>query len=233
MVIALLALFAALAGGAYAVAFPANSVGTAQLRARAITTSKIANGAVRASKLGFHAVTTSRIADGAVIPSKIHGTVASAKSADRARIADNADKLGGHPASSYFAATRIGLTKLTAGSADKTLATVGPFTFTAHCATPAPNSIQAQVLVSTSQDNSAVFSDSNSAPDLDKGSMPLVVAQQQGLSSLQSIGDSRVDALAPDGTALQGRFTVGIELLDDNSASAPDCAFAGSIVPSS
>lgn len=50
-VVALMALFVALSGGAYALTIPKNSVGTKQLKKSAVTGSKIKNGAVTSSKV--------------------------------------------------------------------------------------------------------------------------------------------------------------------------------------
>jgi hypothetical protein len=63
-----LALFVAL-GGATALAsgaLSANSVGTRQIRNRAVTTAKIARGAVTTNRLGTHAVGSSQLAPGSV-----------------------------------------------------------------------------------------------------------------------------------------------------------------------
>lgn len=67
MVVALLALFVALGGSAWAV----SKVGTNQLKNNAVTTPKIKPAAVNGSRLANRAVTESKIADGAVIGSKI------------------------------------------------------------------------------------------------------------------------------------------------------------------
>ena len=54
MIVALIALFIALASGAYAaVTIPANSVGTAQLKDGAVTARKLHNGAFTAAKIAF------------------------------------------------------------------------------------------------------------------------------------------------------------------------------------
>jgi hypothetical protein len=66
MAVALLALFVALGGGAYAAAnLRANSVGTRQLRNGAVTNPKIANNAVRTAKIRNGAVTLAKLAPGA------------------------------------------------------------------------------------------------------------------------------------------------------------------------
>jgi hypothetical protein len=60
--IALLALFIALGGTTYAaVNLPANSVGTKQLKGKAVTAAKIGNKAVTAAKIGNNAVTGAKV----------------------------------------------------------------------------------------------------------------------------------------------------------------------------
>ncbi len=69
MLVALLALFVALGGSAYAVktaTAPANSVVTKSIKKGAVTPLKIAPGAVGASQLGAKAVGTGQLADSAV-----------------------------------------------------------------------------------------------------------------------------------------------------------------------
>jgi hypothetical protein len=62
-VMATLAVFLSLGGGAYAVTVPARSVGTRQLRDRAVTNAKLADRAVTRAKIRADAVTSSRVRD--------------------------------------------------------------------------------------------------------------------------------------------------------------------------
>ena len=90
-VVATLALFLVLGGGAYAaLRVPPNSVGTRQLKAGAVSTGKLANEAVSAAKVAEHSLTGQEIDLSAL------GTVPSAASAESAA---NANAVGGHPAS--------------------------------------------------------------------------------------------------------------------------------------
>jgi hypothetical protein len=89
MIVALIALVAALSGTAYA-ALGKNSVGTKQLKAKAVTSGKIANNAVTSSKVAKNSLTGADINVGAL------GTV---PSADHAGSAGNADTVTGHAAS--------------------------------------------------------------------------------------------------------------------------------------
>ena len=81
MVVAFIALFAALSGGAYA----AKKIGSKNLRSNAVTTKKIKNGAVTGKKIKSRAVTNSRLGDGAVTAAKIRdGAVGTTKIGDGA-----------------------------------------------------------------------------------------------------------------------------------------------------
>ena len=66
LVVAILALIVAMAGGAYAVTVPKKSVGPKQLKAGAVKTGKIADGAVTSGKIADGAVNTAKIQDGSV-----------------------------------------------------------------------------------------------------------------------------------------------------------------------
>jgi hypothetical protein len=89
LVIAVIALIAALSGTAYA-ALGKNSVGTRQLKAKAVTAGKIANNAVTSAKVAKGSLT------GADINLSALGTVPSATNAANA---GNAGTVGGHAAS--------------------------------------------------------------------------------------------------------------------------------------
>jgi hypothetical protein len=88
MVVAVVALVAALSGSAYA-ALGKNSVGTRQLKAKAVTAGKIANNAVTSAKVAQNSLTGSDINLSAL------GTVPSATTAASA---GNANTVGGHAA---------------------------------------------------------------------------------------------------------------------------------------
>jgi hypothetical protein len=89
-VIALLALFVGLSGTAYAAA----TIGTSDLKNQAVTTPKLADGAVTAKKISTQAVGPAKIALGAIRTAKIFdAAVTTAKLADgsvnTAKLADN------------------------------------------------------------------------------------------------------------------------------------------------
>jgi len=89
MIVAIIALFAALSGSAYA-ALGKNSVGSRQLKSKAVTTGKIANNAITSVKVAKGSLTGEDINVGAL------GTVPNATSAASA---GNAGTVGGHSAS--------------------------------------------------------------------------------------------------------------------------------------
>jgi len=97
MVIAVIALICALSGTAYA-ALGKNSVGSRQLKAKSITTGKIANNAVTAAKVADRSLTGADINVGAL------GTVPTAQNAAQA---SNADTVSGHSAGCPAATTLI------------------------------------------------------------------------------------------------------------------------------
>lgn len=97
MIVALLALFAALSGSAYA-ALGKNTVGTKQLKQKAVTTGKIANNAVNGAKVAPGSLSGEDINLAAL------GTVPSATNAAQAA---NAGTVGGHSASCPGATTLI------------------------------------------------------------------------------------------------------------------------------
>jgi hypothetical protein len=77
MIVAILALIVAMAGGAYAAAVPKNSVGAKQLKKNAVKTGKIVNGAVTSDKISNSAVTSGKIADKGVTSGKFFLSVVS------------------------------------------------------------------------------------------------------------------------------------------------------------
>ncbi len=97
MIVALIALVAALTGTAWA-AVGKNSVGTRQLKAKAVTNGKIADNAITGNKVADGSLS------GADINMAVLGTVPSAQRADSA---GNADTVGGRTASCPSGTTLI------------------------------------------------------------------------------------------------------------------------------
>ena len=73
MAVALCALFVALGGASYALTLPRDSVGPKQLRARAVTSTKLGTGAVTGRALRDGAVSGRKIASGSVLASDLGG----------------------------------------------------------------------------------------------------------------------------------------------------------------
>src|ERR1700753_2797159 len=89
-VVATAALFFALGGGGYAaLRVPPHSVGARQLKAKAVTTGKLADGSVTAAKIAEHSLTATQVDLGAL------GVVPEAQSS---AMATEATKLSGHQA---------------------------------------------------------------------------------------------------------------------------------------
>jgi hypothetical protein len=89
-VTATLALVLALAGGAYAIKFPRNSVKSKQIAPKAVKTGDIANAAVTSPKLADGAVLGPKLADSAVLGPKLaDGAVNSAKVLDGVLLAQD------------------------------------------------------------------------------------------------------------------------------------------------
>src|SRR4051794_30849613 len=97
MIVAIIALFAALTGSAYA-ALGKNTVGSKQLKAKAVTTGKIANNAINGNKVAPNSLSGEDINLSAL------GTVPNATSAASA---GNANTVGGHSAACPSGTTLI------------------------------------------------------------------------------------------------------------------------------
>jgi hypothetical protein len=117
MIVALVALFAALGGSAYA----AKKIGSKEIKANAITTGKIKKNAITTSKIKKEAVTGAKIKEASLgaVPNATHAT-----SADSATNATNATNFSRYHSS--------GLVKLSVGQTAQILA-VGPITFFTKC----------------------------------------------------------------------------------------------------
>jgi hypothetical protein len=109
MVVALIALFVAMGGGAYAAfKLPKNSVGTPQLKKNAVTGRKIKANAVSSSKVANNSLTGNDIRESSLgkVPSAVSadnaGHASSADNATKATNAANADTVGGHQVKTFF-----------------------------------------------------------------------------------------------------------------------------------
>jgi hypothetical protein len=99
---ATVAVFIALGGGAYAaVAIPANSVGSKQLKNNSVTVKKLKNGAITKTKIAPNSIDGSKVIDGSLTGADINlatlpkvGAAANADNAAHAAAADNATHAG-------------------------------------------------------------------------------------------------------------------------------------------
>lgn len=150
MIVALVALFAALGGSAYA----ATKIGTNQIKSNAVTAGKIKKNAVTNAKIKNGAVTGSKInlSTLGTVPSATHATTAdSATSATSAKTAETAKTAG--TATNFSRYSTIGLVKASPGQ-DPTLSTSGPFTVTGHCSEIAAGEFEAFTTITTTAANS-------------------------------------------------------------------------------
>jgi hypothetical protein len=134
------AVFIALGGGAYALAIPAASVGTKQLKKRAVTSAKIKKSAVRGGKVRDDSLTGADIAESSLgtVPSastagsaNTANTANTAKSANKASAADTAAVASSAAAGSIGGAALKESTKVE--SAGTTVAAGGSAAETAVC----------------------------------------------------------------------------------------------------
>jgi hypothetical protein len=162
LVVAVIALIVALGGTGYAaVTLPANSVGSKQLKRKAVTTNKIRDNAVTGSKVKRNTLRGRNINEStlAQVPNARHADAAdratSAGSADRASTAttantantantagtaNNANALQGQGADAFVSAgeyKRV-VTKMQAGD-EREIVRNGPISVYARCATVGPN----------------------------------------------------------------------------------------------
>jgi hypothetical protein len=137
MIVALIALFAALGGSAYA----AKKIGSKEIKANAITTGKIRKNAVTTSKIKNSAITGAKLNEASL------GTVPSATNAENAK-----------NFSRYFTS---GLQKASVGQ-QVALITVGPFTFIGRCSDAGGGAFRSAIYMITSQTGSNAYSQEHS-----------------------------------------------------------------------
>lgn len=103
-VMATVAVFLALGGGAYAVtSLPKNSVGTKQIKKHAVTSPKLAKSAVKGANLANGAVTGSKVASQSLTGHEIKaGTLGRVPLAAHATDASNATRVGGKRVTQFF-----------------------------------------------------------------------------------------------------------------------------------
>jgi len=135
MIVALIALFAALGGSAYA----AKKIGSKEIKANAITTGKIKKNAITTSKIKKEAVTGAKIKESSL------GAVPNATNAENAVNATNA--------ANWNRYLILGLKKANLGQTI-TLYSNGPFNFFGRCTDAGGGEPEAETFVTTNQSNS-------------------------------------------------------------------------------
>lgn len=186
--IALLALFVAISGSAFAAVrigtkqIKNNAVTAAKIKKNAVVTAKIRNGAVGTAKLKNGAVAAAKLKDGAVVtPKLLDGSVTSDKLAEGSvtgsRVAEDAittDALKNGVVTpgktSFFG--NSGLIKLSKGE-QQTMLSEGPFTMTANCIDGGGGMITSNLKIkNTGTDDALIYSDYESnyaAPIVNSG----------------------------------------------------------------
>jgi hypothetical protein len=139
--VAVFALLVAMSGTGYAVSqLPKHSVGTKQLKKQAVTTEKLAPNAVTSGKVAGNTLKGADIKEStlAKVPDAAHAD--SATTATKANSAANADALQGHGSGDFVSsgAYKHVVLKLQAGE-EKVIASNGPLSIYARCATTGPD----------------------------------------------------------------------------------------------
>ncbi len=160
-VVALTAMFIALGGTAYAI--DKNSVGTAQLKNKAVTAKKLKNNAVTAKKIKNNAVTANKLKANSVATAKIrNGAVTAEKLADGsvggAKL--NLASIGTVPKAANLEGQENFFFKMTGGET-RTIASHGVVSLVAKCVENDGGSDSIDVLGATTQNGSVFAGDSS------------------------------------------------------------------------
>ena len=199
MIVALIALIAALSGSAYA-ALSKNSVGTKQLKKGAVRTADLRNNAVTGKKA----------------KESTFSEVPSANTANTANVANSANSFGGMSAQN--------IAPFTLGNGGSQVVGVfGPFTLTATCAINQAGSDLAQIIVTTSENNSAFIGEAEDA-DFDVGDGLGYVEASNVVTGTPAIDEDSAMAASPSGTEILGhQLYAGVNLLGQQGV----CRYGG------
>jgi hypothetical protein len=192
LVVSIVALVVALGGTSYAAfTWPQNSVGTKQLQNGAVTATKIKNRAVTKAKLNLA---------GVVAPSAVN-----AGHANRADSANNADTLGGQPASAYLGSNAIvhtGIVAFPPFQYGTVLLRNGSLSITADCTlTYTPLTYTATVHANSTEANWL-------SSGIAQNSFSIVLATDTANNQVQSGTAKTFDLEAPSGAVLRGQLTI-------------------------
>jgi hypothetical protein len=222
VVVATLALVVALAGTTYAaINVPANSVGTKQLKAGAVTASKIAKNAISDAKVAPDSLTGRSVNA---------GTLGEVPRAAVASSAQNANTLGGQPPSFYLPASslvRIQPTVVDFGQI-VTLFSDGPLLVRGQCSMIFNGSLVDNGSVMISSTKLAVFQTSQTAQtQLDTPTPATWGSAQNTADGDEFLGVSYGSASADDGTNLIASIAIAL----NPPGHFQQCVFSGTYVP--
>jgi hypothetical protein len=215
LAIALIALFVALGGSAYAV----KKVGTKEIKANAVTAAKIKKSAITTPKIRNEAVTGAKVDEASlgVVPD-------AANAASAATAITSQNSVNAVNATNFSRFFTSGLRTASVGE-EVAIATVGPFTLAGECVNAGGGTFVANVQLSTSAANSFMSSSQDEFPNggFDPGDTAAVgdLAIDEAQEWNGSFGlENQWAAASPDGSVvLQGFANNGVHVF------GADCAF--------
>lgn len=237
-VVALLALFVALGGSAYAATrLPKNSVGSKQLKKNAITTAKIKKAAVTGAKINLKTlgvVPSATNADHATSADSAN-TAKSAGSANTANSATNASTVNGLL---IFPTERVNAAADLASSQKIELGSRGPFNFYARCYLEAGRTEAVEYIEVTSGNATFGTEGGDSLESLTPSTPEDERELNSESASLNSINDNDTDSdfrAASADTAITGN--IGLAMAKNGTPATGDgpflpgdsCIFAGAV----
>jgi hypothetical protein len=222
-VIATVALFAALAGSAFALG--RHSVGTPQLKRGAVTSSKIHQHAVTRRKIARHAVGPAQIEENSITGQQVNeATLSQVPSAAASTNAENVDKL-----------VPFGLVTAGAGEA-RTLVSYGPFSLIGRCEPEGEDQLAAVVVLATTEEHTSFGGEDNESAESGGDVGPQTPEKDRRISAVSSSVTGPMNSSGADGQfyaqAPSGRSWAGT--VDSwASFSAGRCRWSGYIVKTS
>lgn len=211
-VMASLAVFLVLGGGAAFAALGKNTVGAKQLKKNAVTTAKIKKNAVTTAKIKKDAVT------GAKVKESTLGTVPSAANADNATNATNATNAGNASTVNGQGVNKVFKT-LNAGESNVVVASIAGFTITATC-----ESENIDVKLTTPSSPASVASVSgNGSPegaifdyDAEESGTPSEISLDDDPGEDNDYGQSDFSAAMSNGQTVSGVVGYDYDTFDNN-----------------
>jgi hypothetical protein len=214
-VMATIAVFGVLGGIGYAASsLPRNSVGRRQLKDNAVNGDKVADGSLTGDDIDTSTLGT--------VPKASH-----AATADHAAGADQATNAAHAASATSVSSVQVfGPTSASAGTANKVLATYGPFTLVGTCDTHGGVDLFADVSITSSEAHSAAAGDNDRNADFGPGDS-VDIKQDTGSAGPPETStgyNDTFDAMAPSGRSLTG--TVQSWVSEDDGM----CKWQGSLI---